>query len=81
MDDIVLGAAGGIPAALGQEADAARGYAAASRAAFRTAPATAAIAIHPIHYARSLQVTTSERLLGAMLQSLFDYPIDAFSRQ
>ena len=26
MDDIVPGAAGGIPAALGQEADAARGY-------------------------------------------------------
>ena len=33
MDDIVPGAAGGIPAALGQEADVARGYAAASRAA------------------------------------------------
>ena len=33
MDDIVAGAAGGIPAGLGQEADAARGYAAASRAA------------------------------------------------
>ena len=33
MDDIVPVAEGGIPAALGQEADAARGYAAASRAA------------------------------------------------
>jgi integrase len=33
MDDIVPAATGGIPAALGQEADAARGYAAASRAA------------------------------------------------
>ena len=33
MDDIVPAAAGGTPAALGQEADAARGYAAASRAA------------------------------------------------
>ena len=33
MDDIVPDAAGGIPATLGQEADAAHGYAAASRAA------------------------------------------------
>ena len=33
MDDIGPGAAGGIPAVLGQEADAARGYAAASRTA------------------------------------------------
>ena len=33
MDDIVSGAAGGIPASLGQKADATRGYAAASRAA------------------------------------------------
>jgi hypothetical protein len=33
MDDVVPDAAGGAPVALGQEADAARGYAAARRAA------------------------------------------------